>query len=106
MIVQWHADKYLPLGSCINCGETDPTQLTDEHIVPLALLPKGGDWFLPKSSCKACADITKRFERQVCGEMFGALREGEILEPDLSLLLVVVPIFQRIGHPKVFKCRI
>jgi hypothetical protein len=74
-IVQWRADKYPPFNQCIYCGEADQARLTDEHIIPLALLPKGGDWFLPKASCRACADITKRFEGQVCGGMFGPLRE-------------------------------
>src|SRR5258708_24422845 len=73
MIVQWTAAKYEPVGRCIYCGST--SNLTDEHIVPFALLPKGGDWFLPKASCPDCADITKRFEGQVLGGMFGPLRE-------------------------------
>ena len=34
------------VGSCIYCGATD--QLTDEHIIPLAL---GGRFVLPDSSC-------------------------------------------------------
>jgi hypothetical protein len=73
--VRWHAEKYPPLWRCIYCGETDRAKLTDEHIIPFALLPKGGDWFLPKSSCYACADITKKFETQVLYGMFGPLRQ-------------------------------
>jgi hypothetical protein len=73
MVIQWKVDKYPPVGQCIYCG--DSADLTDEHIIPYALLPKGGDWFLPKASCQKCADITKRFEGQVCGGMFGPFRE-------------------------------
>jgi hypothetical protein len=80
MIAQWRADKYAPLWRCVYCGETNKDQLTDEHIIPFGLLPKGGDWFLPKSSCKACADITKKFENQVLGEMFGPLRQQLMLK--------------------------
>jgi hypothetical protein len=35
---------------------------TEEHIIPFGLLPRGGDWYLPKASCEGRADITKRFE--------------------------------------------
>ena len=75
MIIQWRADKYPPLGRWVYCGETNPKELTKEHIIPFTLLPKGGDWFLRKASCKACARITKQFEGQVCGGMFGPLKE-------------------------------
>jgi hypothetical protein len=75
MIVQWHGEKYQPLWRCIYCGEAQRNQLTDEHIIPFGLLPKGGDWFLPKSSCYACADITKKFEGQVLSGMFGPFRQ-------------------------------
>jgi hypothetical protein len=75
MIVQWHAEKYQPLRRCIYCGETERDKLTDEHIIPFGLLPKGGDWSLPKSSCHTCADITKKFEGQVLSGMFGPFRE-------------------------------
>src|SRR5215470_16094356 len=75
MLVQWHAEKYPPLWRCIYCGDTTRANLTDEHIIPFALLPKGGDWFLPKSSCYTCAAITKRFETHVLGGMFGPLRQ-------------------------------
>jgi hypothetical protein len=73
MVIQWKAEKYPPVGRCIYCGSQ--TDLTDEHIIPFALLPKGGDWFLPKSSCEKCACITKQFEGAVCGAMFGPFRE-------------------------------
>jgi hypothetical protein len=75
MIVQWQGERYSPFGRCIYCGETERDKLTDEHIVPFALLSKGGDWFLPKSSCQACAAITTKFEDQVLKGMFGPLRE-------------------------------
>lgn len=42
------------------CGTIE--DLTDEHIIPLALW---GDIILPKSSCKSCAEITSKIERKV-----------------------------------------
>lgn len=52
--------KYAPVDKCIYCGAT--TDLTDEHIIPLAL---NGDWLLPKASCRICASITSKFEAKV-----------------------------------------
>ncbi len=37
MVVQWKAEKYAPAGRCIYCGAD--ADLTDEHIIPFALLP-------------------------------------------------------------------
>lgn len=48
------------VGRCIYCGTTD--NLTDEHTVPYSL---NGALMLKKASCRACADITSRFERSV-----------------------------------------
>ena len=76
MVIQWNAEKYPPLGRCLyGTGSEHEGDLSDEHIFPFALLPKGGDRFLPKASCAACADVTKRFEGVVCGAMFGPLRQ-------------------------------
>jgi hypothetical protein len=72
VLIRWTAPQYPPLGSCIYCGSTEG--LTNEHIIPFALLPKGGDWFLPKASCGVCADITKRFEGVTLGHMYSPLR--------------------------------
>lgn len=52
--------KIKPLNECMYCGAKE--DLTDEHIIPLALW---GDIILPKSSCKACAEITSKIERKV-----------------------------------------
>lgn len=52
--------KIKTLNECMYCGATE--DLTDEHIIPLALW---GDIILPKSSCKACAEITSKTERKV-----------------------------------------
>lgn len=49
-----------PLNECMYCGAIE--DLTDEHIIPLALW---GDIILPKSSCKPCAEITSKIERKV-----------------------------------------
>jgi hypothetical protein len=59
---------------CIYCGSED--QLTDEHIVPLAL---GGDLVLPKSSCKICNTMTSKFELNVLrGHMSEARSVGNL----------------------------
>lgn len=68
----WKSKKHAPLGRCVYCGATDA--LSDEHIIPFGLLPRGGDWFLPDASCPTCADITKRFEGFCQRAMLGNLR--------------------------------
>lgn len=70
--VLWSAEKYKAVGHCIYCGSID--NLSDEHIVPFGLQPKGGDWFLPKASCGKCADITTRFEGLCLQGTLGPLR--------------------------------
>ncbi|HZP77960.1 MAG TPA: HNH endonuclease [Pseudolabrys sp.] len=57
-------------GSCIYCGERD-APLTDEHVVPFAL---GGQHVLVGASCRACANITTKFERDVARDMWGDAR--------------------------------
>lgn len=69
---RWVAEKYEPVNRCIYCGSTD--NLSDEHIIPYGLQPRGGDWFLPKASCARCADITKRFEGLCLQGTLGPLR--------------------------------
>ena len=69
----WPTRRYAPVGRCIYCGTTEG-KLTDEHIVPFGLLPKGMDWFLPKSTCENCAKITTKFEGSVQQGMLGPLR--------------------------------
>lgn len=65
--------RYAPVGRYIYCGSTKG-KLSDEHIIPFGLQPRGVDWFLPKASCARCADITKRFEGFCLTRMFGPLR--------------------------------
>lgn len=65
--------RFTPVGECIYCGEKD--DLTDEHIIPLAL---GGNLVLPDASCKDCAKVTSRFERRVLrGFMYDARVAGD-----------------------------
>lgn len=45
---------------CIYCGSTE--DLRKEHIIPNGL---NGYWIINKGSCKMCADITSKFEREV-----------------------------------------
>ena len=46
-----------PIGKCIYCGRTD--NLSREHVVPRGM---GGTITLPKGSCTACAEVTKKIE--------------------------------------------
>jgi len=46
--------RYAAVGKCIYCGSSS-VELTDEHIIPLAL---GGDDIIPRASCKDCERIT------------------------------------------------
>jgi len=55
-----HTYRFPSVGECIYCGATD--ELSDEHIIPLAL---GGNLVLPDASCKKCAAITSRIERDI-----------------------------------------
>ena len=64
--MQGLVDNYLKanspdIGVCIYCGERD-APLSTEHAVPYGL---NGPWTLLRASCKACADITTGFERDV-----------------------------------------
>lgn len=60
------------VGFCIYCSARE--QLSDEHVVPLAL---GGNLILPKSSCQGCAAITAAFEGRVLrGFMLAARAVG------------------------------
>jgi hypothetical protein len=60
--------RFAPIGECIYCGDTQ--DLTDEHIIPLAL---GGTLILPDSSCKKCAAMTSAIELKVLrGFMYDA----------------------------------
>jgi hypothetical protein len=64
-------EKYEPheINKCIYCGSVD--DLTDEHIVPYSL---GGPWQLLHASCKECAKITMKFEREVTHDLFRLVR--------------------------------
>lgn len=53
--------EYAPVNQCIYCGDST-SELTDEHIIPFGL---NGNFVLPKSSCKKCAEITSRVEHRV-----------------------------------------
>lgn len=57
--------SYKPVGKCIYCGSTE--NLGNEHIIPYGL---NGQWILPKSSCKKCAEITAEFEKEVLRSIF------------------------------------
>lgn len=61
--------KYIPVHVCIYCGEKE--NLSDEHIIPFAL---GGNWLLPKSSCRECSQLTSEFERTCLRIILGPTR--------------------------------
>jgi hypothetical protein len=75
-VIPWSSEKFPPVGRCIYAreGEEHTGPFTDEHIIPFGLLPKGGDWFLPKSSCLACNAITKKFEDTCLRATMGVFR--------------------------------
>jgi hypothetical protein len=64
---------YEPVGRCIYCLSegSRSAPLGKEHIIPYGL---GGDWILPRASCKECATITSSIELQCQRAMFGTLR--------------------------------
>jgi len=57
-------------GKCIYCNARD-VDLTDEHILPYFI---GGNHVIVDASCKACARITTRFEREVARGLWGDAR--------------------------------
>jgi hypothetical protein len=61
---------YPPVGACIYCRTTEG-QLTKEQIIPLGL---GGNWILPRASCKRCAAITSDVEQFCLRPMLGPFR--------------------------------
>ena len=69
-----HTDRqeFPSRGACIYCGARG-VKLTDEHVIPLSL---GGFHILEGASCKECADITTKFERDVAREMWGDARNS------------------------------
>lgn len=71
------AKVYNPVGTCIYCGTDGGSEgLTDEHIVPFALL---GNMILPKSSCRQCATVTSAFELICSRSTYGSFRMREKL---------------------------
>ena len=76
-IQNWKAEKFSPVDDCIYGRPDEPHAgpFTDEHIIPFDLLPRGGDWFLPRSSCLKCSRITTKFEDTCLRGTFGVFRE-------------------------------
>lgn len=62
--------KYSAVGQCIYCGSA-PKNLGDEHVIPFSL---NGALVLPAASCRACEDITHRYEQTVARQIFGNFR--------------------------------
>lgn len=58
------------VGECIYCGSIRDS-LGKEHAVPYGL---NGPWTLLRASCKRCADITHRFERDTLRGLLPAIR--------------------------------
>lgn len=63
--------RYPAILRCIYCRDSDIRNLTDEHIFPYSL---GGNLVLEKSSCRECANITKKYEQTVARDVFGKFR--------------------------------
>jgi hypothetical protein len=65
------APKNAPdIGECIYCGATG-CMLGKEHAIPYGL---NGPWTLLRASCKPCADITHRFERDTLRSLLSPVR--------------------------------
>jgi len=61
---------YPPVGRCIYCLSADD-DLRREHIIPFGL---GGNFVLPRASCRTCETITGRIEQISLRGMLGPLR--------------------------------
>lgn len=61
---------YKSVGRCIYCNRRS-TSLSNEHIIAEAI---GGNWILPKSSCKRCQEKTKKLEGHCFGGTIKAFR--------------------------------
>ena len=93
---------YPPVGRCIYCRAegTRSAPLEKEHIVAYGL---GGDWILPKASCRRCATVTGEVERYCQREMFRTCRVRMSLpsragHPDTLPLDVIGPDGRRLRH--------
>ncbi len=64
--------KLASKGKCIYCGARD-VELTDEHIIPYFI---GGSHVIEKASCKSCAKITTRFERDIAKGLWDDARNA------------------------------
>ena len=58
------------IGECIYCG-THEEPLTREHVIPYGL---NGPWTLARASCKACSDVTTKFEHGVMRSLWPHVR--------------------------------
>lgn len=58
------------IGQCIYCGSIEQP-LDTEHAVPYGL---NGQWTLLNASCRRCADVTHRFERDTLKCLLPAVR--------------------------------
>ena len=58
------------VGECIYCGFVGDS-LEKEHAVPYGL---NGPWTLLRASCRQCATVTSRFERDTLRDLWAAIR--------------------------------
>ncbi len=75
------------IGKCIYC-QSVKEPLQTEHIVPKSLY---GQWQLHKASCKDCAVITSKFERDILRNLLLPLRTK-----------LNFPTYHKGGRPKTF----
>lgn len=67
---------FVEVSHCIHCGIEGPS-LSDEHIIPMGLLPSGEPgWVLRKASCQICSGVTSGFERAVLRRLWQPSRLG------------------------------
>ena len=67
---------FIKVNQCIYCGNEGPG-LTDEHGIPLGLLPQGEPGLLLRNAtCCSCAKLTSLFERSVLQRLWQPARAG------------------------------
>lgn len=67
---------FVEVEKCIYCAKAS-VGLTDEHAIPLGLLPEGAPGLvLRNASCKSCAAITSTFERSILRRLWQPARAG------------------------------
>jgi len=84
----------LLIGQCIYCGVGHEGQLSDEHVVPLAL---HGNYVLRDASCEACRHNISGFETALLRGGFRAAREAFVYNSRSKSRPQTLPVFDAHG---------